>query len=123
MKHLFIVNPVAGGHDCTPEIIAEAAEAFAGRDVHYEIYTTTAPMDACEKIKTEAARGEELRIYACGGKRSKELVFGQRRMGLRRQRSEAGQRIQQGLPALRERCLYEREETGLFFGSQYALLF
>ncbi len=67
MKHLFIVNPVAGGHDCTPEIIAEAAEAFAGRDVHYEIYTTTAPMDACEKIKTEAARGEELRIYACGG--------------------------------------------------------
>ena len=67
MKHLFIVNPVAGGHDCTPEIIAEAAEAFAGRDVRYEIYTTTAPMDACEKIKTEAAKGEELRIYACGG--------------------------------------------------------
>ena len=67
MKHLFIVNPVAGGHDCTPEIIAEAAEAFAGRGARYEIYTTTAPMDACEKIKTEAAKGEELRIYACGG--------------------------------------------------------
>ena len=67
MKHLFIVNPVAGGHDCTPEIIAEAAEAFAGRGARYEIYTTTAPMDACEKIKTVAAKGEELRIYACGG--------------------------------------------------------
>ena len=68
MKHLFIVNPVAGGRDRTQEVAAAVALAFsAGRDGDYEIYTTTAPMDATRKIEAEAARGDELRVYACGG--------------------------------------------------------
>ena len=68
MKHLFIVNPVAGGRDRTREVAAAVAQAFsAGRDGDYEIYTTTAPMDATRKIEAEAARGDELRVYACGG--------------------------------------------------------
>lgn len=33
----------------------------------YELYVTKAPMDACDKIKTEAASGAPLRVYACGG--------------------------------------------------------
>lgn len=67
MKHLFIVNPVAGGTDSTEAVSAQVAHAFSGRDGDFEIYTTKAPMDACQKIKYEAALCEELRVYACGG--------------------------------------------------------
>ena len=67
MKHLFIVNPVAGGRDKTGEVHALVAAAFSGREAETEIYVTKAPMDAAEKIRREAASGEELRVYACGG--------------------------------------------------------
>ena len=40
MKHLFIVNPVAGGHDSTDAVSAQVAKAFSGRDEDFEIYTT-----------------------------------------------------------------------------------
>ena len=68
MKHLFIVNPVAGGHDSTAEVAERVSSAFSARPGEaYEVYTTSAPMDACRKIEAEAAKGEELRVYACGG--------------------------------------------------------
>ena len=67
MKHLFIVNPTAGGKDKTAEVEARVKASFPGRSDTYEIYVTKAPMDAPEKIRREAAAGEELRVYACGG--------------------------------------------------------
>ena len=67
MKHLFIVNPVAGGKDSTEAVSAQVAQAFSGREGDFEIYTTTEPMDACRKIEREAALCNELRVYACGG--------------------------------------------------------
>ncbi|MCR5663693.1 MAG: YegS/Rv2252/BmrU family lipid kinase [Oscillospiraceae bacterium] len=67
MKHLFIVNPVAGGRDATGDVKARVEAAFQNRGEPYEIYVTRAPMDAAEKIRAEAASGEELRVYACGG--------------------------------------------------------
>ena len=67
MKHLFIVNPVAGDRDKSPEIRQRVAEAFRGRQEPYEVYVTTAPMDAADKIRLEADKGEHLRVYACGG--------------------------------------------------------
>ena len=67
MKHLFIVNPKAGGRDHTVEISARVKEAFLYRDDEYEIYVTKAPMDATEKVRLEAEKGEPLRVYACGG--------------------------------------------------------
>lgn len=67
MKHLFIVNPVAGGKDRSAEITAQAEQALLESGVAFEVYVTKAPMDACEKIRTEAATGEDLRVYACGG--------------------------------------------------------
>ena len=67
MKHLFIVNPVAGGQDRTEEITAQVQQAFAQRGDSYEVYTTKAPMDACKKTEYEAANCETLRVYACGG--------------------------------------------------------
>ena len=70
MKHLFIVNPVAGR--TKPEeklrLIHEAvARTALGQAVEFEIYVTAAPMDAVSKIKAGARRGGALRVYACGG--------------------------------------------------------
>ena len=67
MKHLFIVNPVAGGKDRREYVAEQARRALEGSADAYEVYVTTAPMDACAKIAAEAASGEELRVYACGG--------------------------------------------------------
>ena len=67
MKHLFIVNPTAGGKDKTIAIQRQVRAAFQGRDDEYEIYVTRGPMDAPEKIKREASVTEQLRVYACGG--------------------------------------------------------
>ena len=67
MKHLFIVNPIAGGRDRTEAVRLRVEELFRNRSDKYEIYVTRAAMDAPEKIRREAAKGEGLRIYACGG--------------------------------------------------------
>lgn len=72
MKHLFIVNPVAGTQK--PEdklrLIHEAMNrlptSMRARD-EFEIYVTSAPMDAVGKIRSTAAACRELRVYACGG--------------------------------------------------------
>lgn len=67
MKHLFIVNPIAGGSDKTGEVRAKVERAFALRGGAYEIYVTRGPMDAERKIREAAEAGGELRVYACGG--------------------------------------------------------
>lgn len=68
MKHLFIVNPAAGGRDKTDEVRAKVVSAFAQRpEDEVEVYVTKAPMDATDKIRAEAADGKPLRVYACGG--------------------------------------------------------
>ena len=68
MKHLFIVNPVAGGKrrdvSADIEMIRSTMDRLGGE---YEIYETSAPMDAAEKVKREAIKGRELRVYAFGG--------------------------------------------------------
>ena len=43
MKHLFVVNPVAGGVDRTEEIRALAQRAFDDDPSCFEIYTTRGP--------------------------------------------------------------------------------
>ena len=55
MKHLFIVNPVAGGKDRHEYVAEQARLALEGSADAYEVYITTAPMDACAKIAAEAA--------------------------------------------------------------------
>jgi len=67
MKHLFIVNPTAGGKDKT-EFVREAADrALKDKNEEYEIYVTKAQMDAPEKIRHDAAEYDRLHVYACGG--------------------------------------------------------
>ncbi len=72
MKHLFVVNPVAGKQK--PEdklrLINEAIDRLpaAQREAdEFEIYVTARPMDACERIREAAKDVDELRVYACGG--------------------------------------------------------
>lgn len=67
MKHLFIVNPTAGGRDHTEEVRAKVESSFRRHEGQYEIYVTKAPMDAPGRILREAETGEPLRVYACGG--------------------------------------------------------
>ena len=67
MKHLFIVNPVAGGQDRTRQIHAMAEAAFRDREDSYEVYVTRGPLNATERIRSEAASGEQLHVYSCGG--------------------------------------------------------
>ena len=67
MKHLFIVNPIAGGKDKRIAVSRAVSAAFEKRDGEYEVYITIAPMDAVEKIKADAACCDHLRVYACGG--------------------------------------------------------
>ena len=67
MKHLFIVNPIAGGRDRTQDV-TEAAKAVLGpAGLEFEVYVTKAPMDAADKIRAEAAACDDLRVFACGG--------------------------------------------------------
>lgn len=67
MKHLFVVNPVAGGADRSAEIYDAAKAAFEGRNDEFEMYITNGPMDAMEAVRKYGETGEELRVYACGG--------------------------------------------------------
>ena len=67
MKHLFIVNPKAGGRDATEEVRARVQAAFQTRNEPYEIYVTRGPQDATRKIRIEASTGDDIRVYACGG--------------------------------------------------------
>lgn len=65
MKHLFIINPAAGSRDHTGEYTDAIERACKG--LTYDIAVSQAPGD-CRRIAREAAmRGDEIRIYACGG--------------------------------------------------------
>ena len=73
MKHLFIINPVAGGKKKQTEETERMVNEFAQTlEDPYEIYITKGPMDACSKIIAEAEETEksaavDLYVYACGG--------------------------------------------------------
>ena len=71
MKHLFIINPAAGGYNRTDEYSQTIHRICRARKLDYTILVSTAPGEAV-RISRKAAElaaktGEELRIYACGG--------------------------------------------------------
>ena len=65
MKHLFIINPVAGKGK-TLGLIPEIMEYCEGRSYEYEIVTTGYPGHATEIAKAHSAV-QALRIYSVGG--------------------------------------------------------
>lgn len=65
MKHVFIINPVAGSHDQTKET-EEAIKAVLGDEA--VVHVTKAHLDAFEFVKQWLATSSEaVRFYACGG--------------------------------------------------------
>lgn len=67
MKHIFIVNTVAGEKSCL-DVIKEGI-AKCKEDIDYEIYTPDSPDDSIRFIKKYLGnhKDEEVRFYACGG--------------------------------------------------------
>lgn len=65
MKHIFVVNPQAGGRDNSTYITEHLNEI----NTDTEVYVTRAPRDATRYVsdRCHAANGEALRFYACGG--------------------------------------------------------
>ncbi|MBQ9762169.1 MAG: diacylglycerol kinase family lipid kinase [Oscillospiraceae bacterium] len=67
MTHLFIINPAAGSRDRTAEYSEVIHKTMKDQGLPYEIRVSTAPGE-CRRIAREAAaKGEEIRLYACGG--------------------------------------------------------
>lgn len=73
MRHIFIINPVAGKKDDTESItkqLEELVKTEEYKDFNYEIYITKGPTDATNYVRevcTKDTTGEEYRFYACGG--------------------------------------------------------
>ncbi len=67
MRHVFLINPAAGKRDRTEDYTAQIRAALEGSGEPYEIHVSGARGD-CTRLAREAAqRGDELRLYACGG--------------------------------------------------------
>jgi len=68
MKHLFVINPAAGGvKGRAPEVEREIRGFAESLGDPFETYMTRSPMDACAKIAAESERADMLYVYACGG--------------------------------------------------------
>ncbi len=65
MKHIFIINPAAGSHDRTADYTEKIHCACDGLD--YEIHVSAYPGNCRELARSAAEKGEQCRIYACGG--------------------------------------------------------
>ncbi len=68
MKHIFIINPVAGNgidHITYSEKIKKTFSELGIED--YEIHVTTGVGNANEFAKEKVKTGEHIRFYACGG--------------------------------------------------------
>ncbi len=65
MKHLFLVNPVAGKGNRLDEFLADIRKHFQGQD--YEVKVSQKPGDITSWAKQASQKNQELRVYACGG--------------------------------------------------------
>lgn len=65
MRHVFVINPQAGGHDRSHQI----NEQLKKLALETEVYITQGPRDATHYVadRCNHSDGEELRFYACGG--------------------------------------------------------
>ena len=67
MKHCFILNPAAGKSDRTTELTLRISEVMNAAGLDFEVAISHAA-GQCESLaRAFAERGEECRIYACGG--------------------------------------------------------
>ena len=73
MKHIFIVNPVSGKADASGYLLPYIEKAATG--LEYTIECTTHRGHAAELAAQYAAKGEPVRLYACGGDGTLNEVF------------------------------------------------
>lgn len=69
MKHIFIVNPAAGGQDNTRKINEAVRKLAAEKGFEYKIYMSERPKHSEEIVRKvmEEYPDETVRFYACGG--------------------------------------------------------
>lgn len=67
MRHIFLLNPVAGSGHNIPRLLPRIRAASHNTGIPYTLYETKAPGDAVSLIQRCAATGECFRFYACGG--------------------------------------------------------
>lgn len=67
MKHIFIINPMAGQGKCLDFIRPRIEEIAKKYSLDYEILLTTKKGDGIDFVKEKVKTGEEIRFYACGG--------------------------------------------------------
>ncbi len=67
MRHVFILNPAAGKKSTALALIPEIKQAFRNATEQPTIHITDQPGKATELARREAAKGDAVRLYACGG--------------------------------------------------------
>lgn len=67
MRYVFIINPVAGKMNAEENLKNALSDYFSGREDTYSVFITAAKGDAYNIAKSEAEKGDEVRIFACGG--------------------------------------------------------
>lgn len=67
MKHIFIVNPVAGKGKAVNAYISTIKNYIKEKSLDAEIYITKASRDGMHFVEEKAKTGEEIRFYSCGG--------------------------------------------------------
>ena len=67
MRHVFILNPAAGKKQSALAIIPAIEDFFKRYPMDYTVHITAAPGEATELARAEAAQGDAVRLYACGG--------------------------------------------------------
>lgn len=67
MKHVFIVNPVAGKGKAVNAYISTIKNYIKENNLDAEIYLTKASRDGMRFVEEKAKSGEEIRFYSCGG--------------------------------------------------------
>ncbi len=67
MKHLFLINPVAGKKGSTQRLISHIVAKFSALGLEHEIHLTQEAKEAETYSRNVALQGDPLRIYVCGG--------------------------------------------------------
>lgn len=67
MKHIFIINPVAGKGKYQKELVDNINTTLSDTDISYEIYLTKYKNDASEYVLAKCKENIPYVFYACGG--------------------------------------------------------
>lgn len=67
MRHVFIINPVAGKGKAKQTVLPLISNYFNNHKGSYKVYITQKKGEATEIAKSEAIVGDEIYIFSCGG--------------------------------------------------------